>query len=70
MLRVYPLLLLLLLHSSFWKELLWHLIQVHTAWRLLMTAAAAESGLRSNSAFQYDVVDLGRQVAEPLPPPP
>ncbi len=36
--------------------------QVQAAWRQLLTAADADSALRHRSTFQYDVVDVGRQV--------
>ena len=36
--------------------------QVQAAWQQLLTAAAGDSNLRDRSTFQYDVVNVGRQV--------
>ena len=36
--------------------------QVQAAWRQLLEAAALQPTLQSHGTFQYDVVDVGRQV--------
>ena len=36
--------------------------QVQAAWRQLLDAAAEDRSLQEHCTFQYDVVDVGRQV--------